>query len=229
MKMITYVQSCQNYRNKQDWIRSTWKKNFEERDVQVYFSEGGHSKNKINGDLIELDIDDGYKLLYNKSRESFRKLLELEWDHVIKTDDDCVFNVSKVLGFSRRLTNYDYVTTEYPGGFSIFSRRSISMIVENLEYDDNWSNKRDGVTETWEGLWRYIKEDERDSVIPEDIFIQKYLMKHGDLKIKMRPKPTGYEFEDFFIHDPNHIERYFGLHNLRTEDEFFRTFHNLNS
>lgn len=83
------VMSCQANRDtRQQAVRDTWARHVREGQ-EVFFVEGGHERNAIDGRTLQLEAPDSYADLAEKTYRLIRFCLESEdWDALVKCDDD---------------------------------------------------------------------------------------------------------------------------------------------
>lgn len=224
MKLIVFVQSCQANADKREWIRKTWKPMFEQRGASVFFSVGGYEETHIHEDEIRLKVEDTYEHLFEKTMSMLNELVKFEWDFLLKTDDDVVFNVNKTILVCNKVKQMDFVGSSYVGAFSMYSKKSALHIVDELIRDEHWMND-----DTWEGLERHVEKSKWKYTLPDDIFIKQFLMRSNDLKLmEYIPKYKG-KFEDKNKIEITEVSKYVGLHNFREWDDFKNYFEMMNN
>lgn len=173
---ICIVTSCAKRASHRDAIRNTWGAEFAARGIPVFFVEGNHPSFAIEGDMILVPEEDDYKSIINKMMRVYAELSEIPgWEIMLKMDDDIVINTER---FFRRLTdNYQgeayggYILPDGPpSGALVLYRRNAVKKMSRVTLPKEWINTR-----SWMGLEKHCLEEERESVIPDDLFLTSVL------------------------------------------------------
>jgi len=146
-KLLVLITSCKNNRDRQDAIRETWALDLETAGIEYRFVEGDPSlETAINSDdHLLVPAPDSYEYLSHKIWQSMNAARDLyPGCHVLKIDDDCVLNVSKLLEFNYE--DYDYIGTDISVGrqsyvdwhFGAVSNTQLNDIVFELADDVTW-------------------------------------------------------------------------------------------
>lgn len=182
--MIILVMNCKRYEARREWL----KKHLDPRilkEFKIYFIEGGNEgENRIDGDVIRLNTDDGYNNLARKLQLGLAELLKDEsWDYVLKMDDDVVLSYKNTVmhqkvAMANQIDLYAQFW-QFPhmvGAAYIMSRKAAKFISEHT-LDPNWKNKN-----PWIGLDKYIPEGPlRDTTIPDDYYFSEKICANKSL------------------------------------------------
>lgn len=125
--------SCQKNRNKIKTQENTWMKDIP-KNIKHFIVEGNHSKTELNGNILEIGLVDDYDKVVYKMYESYKFMLNYDWDYLIKIDDDVYLDVYKLLEYEFP-KNYDgcailYDKVHVSGPFFMVTRKAIELAVE---------------------------------------------------------------------------------------------------
>lgn len=99
LKLLVLVLSAVKNQIRRDAIRETWAQAY--RDVKILFvlskDQYLNSEKLIHNDILEVDILDEYQLLSHKLLESFNNIRNINFDYLLKCDDDTFVDVTKVI------------------------------------------------------------------------------------------------------------------------------------
>ncbi|MFH7566176.1 glycosyltransferase family 2 protein [Oceanimonas smirnovii] len=96
---LVVIYSCRAYLDSRiKAIRETWLKDLQERNIP-YVIMVGDGEDKLNGDVLELNVSDTYEDLPHKSLKLFDWVYHnTNAQYVLKIDDDCYLDVDKYFG-----------------------------------------------------------------------------------------------------------------------------------
>jgi hypothetical protein len=219
---IIFCQSCQKHNYKREWVRKSWKPLFEKRGIPVFFSVGGFYENIIRNDELNLRAPDSYDYLFEKTKEACKVLLDREWDYLIKTDDDVVFDVDQTMKILEEYQEVDFCFSQYCGAFCIIKREYVQSIVSDLSRPTRWTNY-----EEWEGLMRHVPRERRSTILPDDMWYKNFLCSLPNIKKEEIPHTLFIDRKE--LHKTDYTFNYFGIHNFREEKDFMHHFKRMNS
>lgn len=100
LKLLILVISAVKNQNRRDAIRETWAK--VNGDVKILFilsrAQYLNAEKLVHNDILEVDIEDEYRLLSRKLVKSFEHVHSINFEYLLKCDDDTFVDVPKVIG-----------------------------------------------------------------------------------------------------------------------------------
>lgn len=99
LKLLVLVLSAVKNKIRRDTIRATWAQAYSDVDIRFVVSKDQYlnSEKLIHSDMLEVDIPDEYQLLSHKLLESFNSVRNINFDYLLKCDDDTFVDVTKVI------------------------------------------------------------------------------------------------------------------------------------
>ncbi|XP_001947124.2 beta-1,3-galactosyltransferase 6 isoform X1 [Acyrthosiphon pisum] len=99
LKLLVLVISAVKNRNRRDAIRETWAQPKE--DVQILFvvskDKSLNAENLVHNDMLEVDGEERYRLLTRKVIASFSSVRDINFDYLLKCDDDSFVNMPLIV------------------------------------------------------------------------------------------------------------------------------------
>lgn len=99
LKLLVLVISAVKNQNRRDAIRHTWAQ--ANGDVHTLFVTSRdpflNAEKLVHNDILEVDVLDEYRLLSRKLLESFKSVSNVNFDYLLKCDDDSFVNIPKVI------------------------------------------------------------------------------------------------------------------------------------
>ncbi len=89
MKLLIAVITCQKYRSRADIQRETWLHDALAHGIDVRFFVGGGATVEKDYE-VALDVPDDYMHVREKVQLAMQWSVDHDYDHTLKTDDDCV-------------------------------------------------------------------------------------------------------------------------------------------
>lgn len=107
MKILVLVISCQSHRlSRQRAVLDTWG-SMRLPGVHLLLVEGGHPADRLHGGRLELAVADGYDDLAGKSWQALQFCLRaLDWDGVLKCDDDTFVHLERMAAAAPSFGDY---------------------------------------------------------------------------------------------------------------------------
>jgi hypothetical protein len=134
MHRAILIKSCQRYRARREACMQTWAGKLLE-DVPVYFVEGGHDKQRVAGNVIELSCGDDYRDNSYKVRDAIHLLLaETEFDSLFIVDDDAFVHPGRWMAYLPESEFVGLATEDIPwphGGCGWFASRQCCDLYAN--------------------------------------------------------------------------------------------------
>lgn len=137
MKILVLVISCRAYRaTRQRALMETWASEPPE-GVEILVTEGGHPEDRRSGPRLELSVPDGYDDLAGKTWRALRYCREaLDWDGVLKCDDDSFVHLERLRAAAAALGDYqgcpvagvDGAAPYAQGGAYWLSRKAVEQL-----------------------------------------------------------------------------------------------------
>lgn len=143
-------------------------------------------------DVIQLDTEESYVNLYNKILESLKYInINLEYDYIIKIDDDTLFNIDK---FDLKMLSADYIGRQMSNTednyiclprLNIFKHINLGMNKKDCSYmtGDFYILSKKAVQHVLSNLNKVDSVKYMDSAIAEDYLIG-YLLKDAPITTK---------------------------------------------
>ncbi|XP_025202274.1 beta-1,3-galactosyltransferase 6-like [Melanaphis sacchari] len=98
-KLLVLIVSAVKNRNHRDAIRETWAEKKE--DVKIFFvvskDESINAEKLVHEDILEVDEKDEYRMLTHKIIASFSSVYNLNFDYLLKCDDDSFVNLPLIV------------------------------------------------------------------------------------------------------------------------------------
>ena len=116
-RIVVMVISCEANRHKQEFIRQTWLNDLKAANIEYVFIEGNPSlEHSVHlGDRIFVNCPDTYEYLSHKVYKAIKAVRETyNPEFVLKTDDDCIYNIQKILEID--LHSYEYIGSNIISG-----------------------------------------------------------------------------------------------------------------
>ena len=129
MKLLILIFSCKKYLSRIEKLKHMGYLDFlKKRNINYLIITGNNNLNQdfvLQNHILTLKIDDSYKKFPYKVIKAFNTINKLySYDYIIKTDDDCLLNIDKILD------NYDYIKKhDYIGRLNNFKN----------QYNPNWN------------------------------------------------------------------------------------------
>lgn len=102
LKLLVLVISAVKNQNRRDAIRETWAKAKVNGDVNIIFilsrDQYLNAEKLVHDDILEVDVADEYRLLSHKLIESFVRVHNINFEYLLKCDDDTFVDISKIIG-----------------------------------------------------------------------------------------------------------------------------------
>jgi len=168
MKILVLIFTCQKYKSRIDILEKAGYFDIFEEEHQDYLIVIGNEKNMeeeyiLNEKILTVNVDDSYKGLSKKIIKTINILYNLfDYDYIIKSDDDCIININRVLENITYIEKCDYVgclnnyKSEYNSNYNgldntkstyygpymngangyMLSKKAIETIVNNKEQTD---------------------------------------------------------------------------------------------
>ncbi|VVC41849.1 Glycosyl transferase, family 31 [Cinara cedri] len=99
IKLLVLILSAVKNQIRRDAIRETWAQAY--GDVKILFvlskDQYLNAEKLIHSDILEVNIPDEYRLLSHKLLESFNSVRNIDFDYLLKCDDDTFVDVTKVI------------------------------------------------------------------------------------------------------------------------------------
>lgn len=99
LRLLVLVISAVKNRNRRDTIRETWAQPKE--DVKILFvvskDKSLNAEKLVHNDMLEVDEEEGYKLLTRKVIASFSSIRDINFDYLLKCDDDSFVNMPLIV------------------------------------------------------------------------------------------------------------------------------------
>ncbi len=116
-RIVVMVISCEANRRKQESMRQTWLKDLKTANIEHVFIEGNPSLDRPVhlGDTIFVNCPDTYEYLSHKVYKAIKVINKTyDPDFILKTDDDCIYNIQKILEID--LHSYEYIGSNIISG-----------------------------------------------------------------------------------------------------------------
>lgn len=99
LKLLVLVLSAVKNIIRRDAIRATWAQAYSDVEIRFVVSKDQYlnSEKLIHTDMLEVDIPDEYQLLSHKLLESLNSVRNINFDYLLKCDDDTFVDVKKVI------------------------------------------------------------------------------------------------------------------------------------
>lgn len=163
LKLLVLVTSAVKNQNRRDAIRNTWAQSNENVHTVFVTSRDQYlnAEKLVHNDIIEIDVLDEYRLLGRKLLETLKIVSNVNFEYLMKCDDDSFVNIPKVIDELERSPKNKFYwgyfdgraqikragkwkETEYVlcdkylpyalGGGYVLSKDLISYIVRNRDY-----------------------------------------------------------------------------------------------
>lgn len=99
LKLLVIIISAVKNQNRRDAIRETWAQ--VNGDVKVLFITSQDQLLNIesleHNDILKVDVPDEYQLLSHKLLKSFNSVVNINFEYLLKCDDDTFVNIPKVV------------------------------------------------------------------------------------------------------------------------------------
>lgn len=122
IKLIVLVVSAVKNQNRRDAIRETWAARAG-GNVKVLFvvSRDQHlnAEKLVYNDVLEVNVPDEYQLLSRKLLESFYSVREMNFEYLLKCDDDTFVDVPRVVGELERTPKHKFYWGYFDGNAHI--------------------------------------------------------------------------------------------------------------
>lgn len=100
IKLLVLIISATNNKNRRDAIRETWAQVND--NVKILFITSQHQvlnvEIQLYNDILMVNVPDEYRLLTRKLLESFNSVANINFEYLLKCDDDTFVNIPKVVG-----------------------------------------------------------------------------------------------------------------------------------
>lgn len=106
MKLLIAVITCRKFTHRADVQRGTWVNDAISLGIDVRYFIGGDARVENDYEIV-LPVPDDYPSVRLKVQHAMKWAVEHDYDHVLKTDDDCVVFPTNWLKSSFK--NYEYV------------------------------------------------------------------------------------------------------------------------
>lgn len=120
-KLLVLVISAVKNQNRRDAIRETWAQT--NGDVKILFvlsrDQFLNAEKLVNNDMLEVDVPDEYRLLSHKLMESFYSVRNLNFDYLLKCDDDTFVNIPKVISVLDHMPKFKFYWGYFNGNAHI--------------------------------------------------------------------------------------------------------------
>jgi len=99
IRLLVLIISAVKNQNRRDAIRETWAQ--PEEDVKIFFvvskDKSLNAEKLVHNDMLEVDEEEGYRLLTRKVVASFFSVRDINFDYLLKCDDDSFVNVPLIV------------------------------------------------------------------------------------------------------------------------------------
>jgi hypothetical protein len=129
MKLFVGIVTCRKNLAKIEYLRKTWLKDLKNYNIEYKIFIGKNDDVVSNNDIIVLDVDVDYESLKQKTRGVLEYANKnIEYDYILKTDDDTFVDV-----YNLKHLNFDL--KQYVGWFSCIKmhKRMLSNYIEYMK------------------------------------------------------------------------------------------------
>ncbi|KAE9538082.1 hypothetical protein AGLY_006054 [Aphis glycines] len=121
IRLLVLVLSAVKNLNRRDAIRETWAQTKE--DVKILFvvskDKSLNAEKLVHEDLVEVDEKDEYKLLTHKIIASFSSVYHINFDYLLKCDDDSFVNMPSIVNELEHMPKKRFYWGYFDGSASI--------------------------------------------------------------------------------------------------------------
>lgn len=122
LKLLVLVISAAKNQDRRDAIRETWAQ-ASSNDVKILFvlsrDTFSNAEKLVHNDILEVNVPDNYRLLSRKLIESFNSVHSLNFEYLLKCDDDSFVDVPGVVGELIRAPDRKYYWGYFDGNAHI--------------------------------------------------------------------------------------------------------------
>lgn len=120
-KLLVLVISAVKNQDRRDAIRETWAQVNEDVKVLFVLSQDRflNAEKLVHNDILEVNVPDKYQLLSLKLLESFNSVYSINFDYLLKCDDDTFVDIRKVVSELVYAPNYKFYWGYFDGNAHI--------------------------------------------------------------------------------------------------------------